>query len=130
MSHKNNSHFSGFRWVQRHWLLTTVACFALLTVLLGQPAWAASNPAELNQTVPQPTPTTPPAAPTNTPQPAPTDAPQPTPTRNNNNNNDNNNDNNSGASDSGSQGALPAAPPAAAAPPAGRSPRNRMLPSC
>lgn len=124
MSEKNNSRFSGLRWVQRHWLLTTVVCFALLTVLFGQPAWAASNQAQFNQTVPRPTPTTPPAAPTNTPTPEPTDAPQPAPTNTPNNGgndggNGGNNDNAAaGASDSGSQGELPAAPAALPAAPA------------
>ncbi len=47
------------QWLRRHWLVSLCAATVAAILWVGAPAWAAPVARPLNQTVPQPTPTTP-----------------------------------------------------------------------
>ena len=75
-----NHSSTAFQRLRRHWMIVVAFILAGMALSLGAPTWAASGPAERNQTIPAPTPTTEPKAPTPTSRPDDDDDTPPTPT--------------------------------------------------
>ncbi len=80
MKKLNNHSSTLFQHLRRNWIFLLALILACMALSLAAPTWAASGPAERNQTIPAPTPTAEPKPPTPTPKPDDDDDVLPTPT--------------------------------------------------